>query len=113
LRIWCKWNYACEYTYYKCNKYGGTKTCRCKYIREEKLFEEVSRIINDVKADHLRLNRRIEEDLVMINRHHKENPVSIHAHLISILQDGTKKEKSDILRSFKDKLKIKDGGITL
>jgi site-specific DNA recombinase len=102
-----------KYIYYKCNKYGGTKKCHCKYIREEKLFKEVAKIIVDVKEEHLRMNRRIQEDLTMINRHHKENPITIHEHLISILMDGTKKEKSDILRSFKERLLLKDGAITL
>ena len=102
-----------KYIYYKCNKYGGTKKCSCKYIREETLFKEVANIIVDVKEEHLRMNRRIEEDLRMINRHHKENPITIQEHLISILEDGTKKEKSDILRSFKERLLLKNGDIIL
>lgn len=102
-----------KYIYYKCNKYGGTKKCSCKYIREEKLFEEVAKIIVDVKEEHLRMNRRIKEDLTMINRHHRDNPITIQDHLISILKYGTKKEKSDILRSFKEKLLLKDGSIIL
>lgn len=102
-----------RYTYYKCNKYGGTRTCSCKYIREEKLFEEVAKIIVDVKEEHLRMNRRIQADLQMINRYNKEHPVSIQEHLISILKDGTKKEKSDILRCFKEKLWLKNGEVLL
>ena len=103
-----------DYTYYKCNKYGGTKKCQCKYIREEKLFEEVAKIVIEVKAEHLRLNRRIKEDLEKINRYRSEDaPITIEQYLIGILKDGSKKEKSDILRSFKEKLKIKNGGIIL
>jgi DNA invertase Pin-like site-specific DNA recombinase len=103
-----------KYTYYKCNKYGGTKTCQCKYIREEKLFEEVAKIITRVKADHIRLNRRIEEDLDKVNRYRSEdNPVTIQEYLVGILESGSKKEKTDILRNFKDRLKIKDGLIIL
>lgn len=103
-----------QYTYYKCNKYGGTRTCKCKYIREEKLFEEVSNIITEVKAEHLRLNRRIKEDLEKINRYQlAEKPITIQEYLVGILKGGSSKEKSDILRSFKDKLLIKDGNIHL
>ncbi len=103
-----------QYTYYKCNKYGGTKTCKCKYIREEKLFEEVAKIITEVKAEHLRLNRRIKEDLDKINRYQSaEKPITLQEFLVGILRDGSKKEKSDILRSFRDKLLIKDGNILL
>lgn len=103
-----------EYTYYKCNKYGGTRTCHCKYIREEKLFEEVAKLIVDVKEEHLRLNRRIEEDLTKINRYRPpDEPIDIEEFLVGILRDGSKKEKSDLLRSLREKLMIKDGGIIL
>ena len=103
-----------EYTYYKCNKYGGTRKCQCKYIREEKLFDEVAKIVVAVKAEHLRLNRRIKEDLDKINRYRSvDNPITIQEYLVGILKDGSNKEKSDVLRSFKDKLKIKNGLIII
>lgn len=103
-----------QYTYYKCNKYGGTRTCKCKYIREEKLFDEVAKIVVAVKAEYLRLNRRIKEDLEKINRYRAvDNPIAIQEYLVGILKDGSSKEKSDILRSFKDKLLIKDGSIII
>lgn len=102
------------YTYYKCNKYGGTRNCHSKYIREEKLFEEVAKLIVDVKEEHLRLNRRIEEDVAMINRYRPDDePIGIEEFLVGILRDGSKKEKSDLLRSFKEKLLIRAGGIVL
>ena len=106
--------HSTQYTYYKCNKYGSTRTCKCKYIREEKLFDEVAKIVVAVKAEHLRLNRRIKEDLDKINRYRAvENPITIQEYLVGILKDGSSKEKSDILRSFKDKLLIKDGSIII
>jgi len=76
-----------KYTYYKCNKYGGTRTCHCKYIREEKLFEEVAKIIVNVKAEHLRLNRRIKEDLIKINRYRPlDEPIDIEEFLVGVLR---------------------------
>lgn len=103
-----------KYTYYRCNKYGGTKKCKSKYIREEKLFDEVAKIITKVKAEHLRLNRRITEDLGKINRYQSvDNPITLQDFLVGILRDGSKKEKSDILRSFNDKLRIKEGSIMI
>lgn len=103
-----------RYVYYKCNKYGGTRKCRCKYIREEALFEEVAKIVSEVKEEHLRLNRRISEDLQKINRYRSDdNPIGIQEFLVGILKDGSKKEKSDIFRSFKTHLFLKNGRVNL
>lgn len=103
-----------RYTYYKCNKYGATRTCKSKYIREEKLFESVSQIITEVKSNHIRLDKRINEDLNKINRYRaEENPITIQDYIVGILKEGSKKEKTDILRSFKDRLLIKEGEVNL
>ena len=103
-----------KYTYYKCNKYGGTKSCKCKYIREEKLFESITSIITKVKAEHLQLDRRIEEDLNKINRYRPEgDPITIEQYLVGILKDGSNREKSNILKNFKDKLLLKNGDVHL
>lgn len=103
-----------KYTYYKCNKYGGTKSCKCKYIREEKLFESVAKLITEVKSEHLRLDRRIEQELVKINRYRPENePISIERYIQGILKDGSNSEKVDLLRNFKDNLCLKNGEIII
>jgi len=102
------------YVYYKCNKYGGTKVCKCKYIREEVLFEEAAAIIAKTKEKHLRLNRRIKEDLAKINRFRAvEDPISIEEYLIGIFREGSNLEKSNVLRSFKERLMLRGGKITL
>ncbi|MDP6575179.1 MAG: recombinase family protein [Candidatus Peribacteraceae bacterium] len=102
------------YVYYKCNKYGGTRVCKCKYIREEALFEEAAAIIGKIKEKHLRLNRRIKEDLAKINRFRPENdPISIEEYLIGIFREGSSLEKSNVLRNFKERLLLKEGRIML
>jgi len=100
--------------YYKCNKYGGTRVCKCKYIREEALFEEAAEIIAKTKEKHLRLDRRIKEDLAKINRFRpEEDPISIEEYLIGIFREGSSLEKGNVLRSFKDRLMLKGGQIVL
>ena len=102
------------YVYYKCNKYGGTRLCKCKYIREEALFEEAAAIIAKTKEKHLRLNRRIKEDLAKINRFRPENePISIEEYLIGIFREGSTLEKGNVLRSFKERLVLKEGRLIL
>ena len=88
--------------------------CQCKYIREEALFEQAATIIANTKEKHLRLNRRIKEDLTKINRFRAENdPISIEKYLVGIFREGSKLEKSNVLRSFKEKLVLKEGAICL
>jgi DNA invertase Pin-like site-specific DNA recombinase len=102
------------YVYYKCNKYGGTRKCKCRYIREEALFEQAAGIIAKTKEKHLRLNRRIKEDLSKINRFRSEdNPISIEEYLVGIFKEGSKLEKGNVLRSFKERLVLKEGQIEL
>ncbi|MDD5026177.1 MAG: recombinase family protein [Candidatus Peribacteraceae bacterium] len=102
------------YMYYKCNKYGGTRVCKCKYIREEVLFEEAAAIIAKTKEKHLRLDRRINEDLAKINRFRpEEDPISIEEYLIGIFREGSSLEKSNVLRSFKERLILKEGRLAL
>lgn len=103
-----------KYTYYKCNKYGGTKSCKSKYIREEKLFESVAKLITEAKAEHLRLDRRIEQELVKINRYRPENePITIEQYIQGILKDGSNCEKVDLLRNFKNNLWLKNGELII
>ncbi len=102
------------YVYYKCNKYGGTRVCKCKYIREEDLFEQAATIIAKTKKRHIRLDRRIQEDLAKINRFRsEEDPLSIEEYLVGVFREGSSIEKSNLLRSFKERLVLKEGRIVM
>ena len=60
------------------------------------MFQEVARIVTDVKAEHLRLNRRIEQGLAKINRYHSAmKPVTIKECIVGVLRDESKKEKTE------------------
>lgn len=102
------------YTYYRCTKSGKNFRCKEKYIREEKLIEKLSEIVDRVKDNHMRLSIRINQDLEKINRHRKGlEEITVQAYVQDILQNGNKQEKGDILRCLKDDLKLKDGSLLL
>lgn len=102
------------YTYYKCNKYGGTKKCKCKYIREEKLVEQVTNIVLQQKADHIRLTRRLQEDINKINRYRPaDQQIGVDEYIAGVLREGGAKEKSDLLRCVSGRLEVVGGEIVM
>lgn len=101
------------YTYYRCTKSGKNFRCKEKYIREEKLIKRLSEIIDQIKDQHVRLNRRITQDLERLNRLRKGLAgLTVLDYVQEILQYGDKQEKSDILRCLENKLSLKSGVIT-
>jgi hypothetical protein len=97
------------------NRHGKTYIYyKCKYIREEALFEQAASIIAQAKEKHLRLDRRIKEDLAKINRFRAaDDPISIEEYLVGIFKEGSKFEKGNVLRSFKERLMLREGQIVL
>lgn len=108
-----------RYVYYKCNKFGGRKQCRSKYIREEKLIEALSSIIDKLKTEHFRLNTRIKREVDKFNQMQKLQNTETFKELQAkdyiefILANGTNPEKADILKCIKNQLYLKDGEIYL
>lgn len=101
-----------HYVYYRCNKVKGKQACTEKYVREEVLCEKTAELVTSLKVEHYQLNKRISEDLQRINRYRPENsPLSSQEYIQGVLKDGTKKEKSDMLRAFKGELLLKNGKI--
>lgn len=77
-----------EYIYHKCNKYGGRKRCKSKYIWEEKLLKEVSNIVVNIKEEYLQMNRWIKENLRMINCYHRGKPIIIYVNIKRWIKEG-------------------------
>lgn len=50
----------------------------------------------------------MQEDLQKINRYRKDEPLTQKEYVNGILKDGTKKEKSELLKSLKERLVLKD-----
>jgi len=101
------------YTYYRCTKKGHHARCKEKYIREEKLIEQLARIIDLIKDKHVRLSKRISQNLEQINRFRKGLPeLTAQEYLGDVLKNGSIQEKRDILRCITNKLFLRDGVIT-
>jgi|TARA_Y100000031_G_scaffold136628_1_gene160871 hypothetical protein len=79
-----------------------------------RLFEQSAAIIAKTKERHIRLDRRIQEDLAKINRFRpEEDPISIEEYLVGIFREGSQLEKSNALRNFKERLVLLDGELKL
>lgn len=107
------------YIYYKCNKHGGRKTCRSKYIREENLVKALSKIVDKLRSSRFRLNLRIEREVEKLNAMqkitNKDNPktISTREYIEFILKEGNIPEKADLLKCIEGQLVLKDGEIYL
>ncbi len=107
------------YSYYRCNRYAGYGTCKEKYIREEKLIDEVASVVETIKEDSFHIHSKIEHEVEKINRleqmRHGEKAklTTAHEYICFILQHGNAKEKSNMLRCLKGNLVMKGGEVFL
>ena len=108
------------YTYYKCNKYGGSRVCREKYIREEKLIESLAKIVDAIKEKHEALEQRLRNEVEKFNQLQKlvsgtadYKQITVQNYIEYTLKNGSNQEKSCLLRYIEGRLYLKDGNITL
>ena len=100
------------YVYYRCTKTGHNFRCKEKYIREENLIDRLSDIIDSIKNQHLRLNKRIQDDLERINRFRGDSvSITTQDYLREVLSHGNGKEKSDLIRCLEGKLSLSSGEV--
>jgi len=106
------------YVYYRCNRFGRTK-CRSKYISEKNLIESVSKIVDQLRSDTFRLNKRLLREVDKINKIQKINqgqktkPISILEYIRYVLENGNGPEKRDLLKCVDKQLHLKDGEVVL
>jgi site-specific DNA recombinase len=108
-----------EYTYYKCNKHGGRKSCKSKYIREEKLVEQISILVDKVSLENIHLKRKIMHEVNKWNQlekiRHGEQGKSITAneYVNFILHRGSTREKGEMLKELQERIVLKEGVIVV
>ncbi len=108
-----------EYTYYKCNRYYGYGKCKEKYIREEKLIEEVANLVGQVDEGSFQMRKNIQQEVERINEMEelrygdKAKLMTVQEYLCFILKNGKTSEKSDVIRCLRDQLVLKDGMVSL
>ena len=111
-----------KYIYYRCTH---AKNLRCKEasIREEKIIEQLSEIIDTIDLDELGMRMRLEEE---VTRYQKFTSgvfgqdtapamlgVDVRRYAKYILREGTKDEKHELLSCLKSKMILKDGKLLL
>lgn len=107
------------YVYYKCNKYGGRKVCREKYIREEKLIESLAQMVDEVKLKHEALEKRLRDEVEKFNQLQKlvaeagdHKKITTQNYIEYVLKNGSAQEKSCLLRYIDGKLYLQGGNIS-
>lgn len=107
-----------RYVYYKCNRYGGKKFCHQKYIREEKLIEELASLIDQLKEKDIRLDNKLTKAVSemnavnrLMNKGAKE--ISVTNYVQCVLSSDDTRKKGQILRCIKGKLTLKNGAVKL
>ncbi len=106
-----------SYTYYRCNKYGGTKRCEEKYIREDELIESIAKLVDQFKAKELRIHKKITREVQKMNELHEitmgegAKKVTELEYIHYILKKGTPVEKKDFLSTLEGQLFLKGGKV--
>lgn len=106
-----------SYTYYKCTKYGGTKRCDEKYIREEELIESIAKLVDQFKSKELRIHKKITREVQKMNELHEitmgegAKKITEHEYIHYILKSGTPVEKRDFLATLEGQLFLKEGKV--
>jgi len=104
------------YTYYKCTKYGGRNKCKEKYIREEKLVEQVSQLICMQMGEDVDLESKLHEKLQSVNQLQKlTNPEALELSMTQfighILRNGNVTDKREVLDSLQGNLLLESGEV--
>jgi site-specific DNA recombinase len=111
--------YGKKYTYYKCTKYGGTKQCDEKYIREKALIESIAKLIDQFKNKELKVHKKITREVQKMNELQEitmgENAKKLTSaeYIQYILKSGTPVEKRDFLNTLEGQLYLKGGKVWL
>ncbi len=108
-----------RYLYYKCTKFGGTKTCNEKYIREEKLIESVAKMVEQFKDKDLQIHKKITREVQKFNEMQKmtlgdkASEINNETYIGYILKHGTSLEKRNFLQCLEGQLYLQSGEVTL
>jgi hypothetical protein len=103
-----------RYVYYHCTRFKDRK-CPNPYIREERLIEELSKVIDQVPMKRIATQERLKAEIERFNKFNskvlgvEENDTKIPQANIKqfakyILQEGSKEEKRDLLNCISKKL---------
>ncbi len=93
-----------RYVYYRCNRYGGNRSCDIKHVREEKIIESIAKLVDNLKNIHVNLEKKISREVEKFNSLNlltSNSPnvkqISSEDYIAYILKEGSPFEKKNIL----------------
>jgi len=104
-----------RYVYYGCTR-SRDKNCKCGYIREEDLIEQLVKIVDQLDLNEMHMRQRFEDEVAQINRFQKNffgtkeattaksKQIDLKDYAKYVLRDGTTIEKREFLACLKSKL---------
>ncbi len=114
-----------RYVYYGCTRSKNIH-CKCGYIREKDLIEQLLKLIDKISLDKLGVKEKIEREIeryyefrhkVLGIKKKEETPIDknikIKSYAKYILSEGTVYEKRELLTSLKSKLVLKNKTVYL
>jgi hypothetical protein len=112
-----------RYIYYGCTKFKD-KNCKCGYIREEDLIEQLENILDLVSLNEIGMKDKIKEEIKshnefqesvlgqVVKKKIKIKDVDIRNYAKHILKNRPIYEKRELLKNLRSKLILKDKEIS-
>lgn len=112
-----------KYIYYGCGR-SKDRHCKCKYLREEELIEQLLKVLDQINFNNLGIQHKFDDELKRMNKFQKKvlgmsSPKESYKEIDSktyaqyILREGTNEEKRELMGCFKSKVKITKGIVTI
>jgi DNA invertase Pin-like site-specific DNA recombinase len=105
-----------RYVYYGCTR-SRDKNCKCGYIREEDLIEQLVKIVDKLDLSEMHMRQKFEDEVVRINKFQKNffgakeasvakvsKQIDLKDYAKYVLREGTTVEKREFLTCLRSKL---------
>lgn len=111
-----------HYIYYGCNR-SRDRQCKEVYIREKKLVEQVSEIIDNLEISKLGIQKKMKDEIERFGkfqkiasgetREIKTKDIDVRNYLKYLLKNGSVLEKREVLENIKSRIKLQSKSILL
>ncbi len=112
-----------KYIYYGCGR-SKDRHCKCKYLREEELVEQLLKVLDQINFNNLGIQHKFDDELKRMNKFQKKvlgmsSPKESYKEIDSktyaqyMLREGTNEEKRELMGCFKSKVRITKGVVTI
>jgi len=111
-----------RYVYYGCTR-SRDKSCKCGYLREEELIEQLIKIVDKLDVNEIQIKQKFQEGVVRLNKFQKNfmgvdknakaKSIDIKDYAKYILREGNDMEKRELMGCIKNKITLKNKVISL